>query len=65
MLNQHVKIFEIDKTLSINNGNILVKTVILAAKEVTSIHIKHKTGRPVSLLHVKKRLFSQMKSEEY
>ena len=38
-------------------------TVILAAKEV--IYTKRKTGSPLSLLQVKKRIFGQMKSEEY
>ena len=37
--------------------------VILTAKEV--IYTKRKTGGPLSLLQNKKRLFSQMKSEEY
>ena len=46
MLNQHVEISEIDKIFGINNDDILVNTVILAAKEV--IYIKRKTGGPLS-----------------
>ena len=48
MLNQHVKMSEIDKIFGINNGDILVNTVISAAKEI--IHIKRKTGGPLSHL---------------
>ena len=33
-LNQHVQISEIDKIFGINNGDILVNTVILAAKKI-------------------------------
>ena len=51
------------KIFGINNDDKLVNTVILAAKEV--IYAKRKTGGPLSFLQVKKRLFSQMKSEEY
>ena len=61
-LNQHVKISEIDKIFGISNGNLLVNTVILAAKEV--ICTERKTRGPLSILQVKKRLFSQRKSEE-
>ena len=60
VLHEQVKLFEIE-TCGIDNGDIHVNTVNLAAKEV--IYIKHKTGGPLSLLQVKKRLFSQMKSE--
>ena len=52
-LNQHIN-------FGINNGEILVKTVILAAKEV-----KRKTGGPLSLLQGETLLFSHMKSEWY
>ena len=52
-----------DKIFGMNNGDILAYTVILAAKEV--IYTRRKTGGPLSLLQVKKRAFSQMKSQEY
>ena len=62
-INQHVKISKIDKIFGIHDGDKLDNTAILAAKEV--IYIKLKTAGPLSLLQVEKRLFSQMKSEEY
>ena len=56
MLNQHVNISETDKIFGTNNGDILVNTVILAAKEVK--YINRKTGKPLTLLQVKKLSFS-------
>ena len=47
-LNQQVNVSEIDKILGMNNCDILVNTVILAAKEV--IYTKLKTSGPLSLL---------------
>ena len=54
-LNQRVEISEIHKIFGINNVDIIVKTVILSAKEV--IHIRRKTDGSQSLLQVKKRLY--------
>ena len=47
-LNQHAKISEIDKIFGINSDDILVNTVLLAAKEV--IYIKRKAVGPLSPL---------------
>ena len=55
-LNQHVQISGFDTIFGINNGDIFVNTVILEAKEFT--YIKHKTGGTVSLLQIKRQLFS-------
>ena len=51
------------KSFGINNCDILVSMVILAAKEV--IYTKRKNGVSLNLLQVKKCLLSQMKWEEY
>ena len=61
--NQHVNISEIDKIFVINNGIILVNTVILAAKEV--IYAMRKTGGLLSRYKLKHHLFSKIISEEY
>ena len=57
------RISDIDKIFGMNKDDIRVNTDILAAKEV--IYTKRNTGGRLSILQVKKRLFGQMKSEEY
>ena len=52
------KLSEIGKIFGINNGDKLVNSLHYAVKEV--IYIKRKTGGPLSLLQVKKRLLSRM-----
>ena len=52
------KLSEIGKIFGLNNVDKLANTLYYAVKEI--IYIKRKTGDPLSLLQVKKRLLSRM-----